>query len=177
MSGSKKGERRGAARKRITDTAPVRPKRQMLPQKATEDYMRQIAMVVSDIAPGSQRLPPREMMWEAQGWFHDEARGFQRIVTDLLAKLIDAKDEKEWHELEVRLAWAKAKVGEMLLTAVDVAFKAAPYYHSKLSAEKTGGTDYGSPLEILRILMQEIDEATRGRPTWMKQELKLISSN
>jgi hypothetical protein len=61
----------------------------------------------------------------------------------------------------------------MYTQALDAAFKAGPYYHSKLSPGS--GEISQSPLELMAIIVREIDDATRGRPTWAKPDLKLVS--
>jgi hypothetical protein len=70
----------------------------------------------------------------------------------------------------------KHEIREALVTSADMAFKNLPYFHAKASpADQAEIAD--SPLEILRMLFREIEEVSRGRPTWMqgRPELKLIS--
>jgi hypothetical protein len=49
-----------------------------------------------------------------------------------------------------------------------------PAVHAKASPEEG---DQQNPLDVVKQMFREIDDANRGRPTWMKQDLKLVSSN
>jgi len=179
MAGSRKGEHRGGAKKKLTDPAPKRTARQLavkLPKKSSEDYMRQIAMVVNAPTVRGQRVPtpPRELMWKVQEHFHDLALDFLDQARFLLKQMHLAKNRKELDELHREHDWVNEKANAMFVMALDAAFKAGPYYHSKLSPGS--GVINESPLELMAIIVREIDDATRGRPTWARPDLKLISS-
>lgn len=178
MAGSRKGEHRGGAKKRITDPAPKRTARQTtvkLPTKFSEDYVRQIAMVVQAPPTGKRMAtPPRELMWKVQEHFHDLALDYQAQGRFLMKQMHLAKSRKELEALHLEHDWVNEKVNAMLSQALDAAFKAAPYYHSKLSPGS--GTVNESPLDLMAIIVREIDDATRGRPTWARPDLKLVSN-
>ena len=85
-SGSKKGERRGNARKRLSQADPAISKdASRSPHRFTEDYMRQIVMVVNKGGPGM--LPPRELIKYAQDYFHDEALHLQKMLALVRARV------------------------------------------------------------------------------------------
>jgi hypothetical protein len=72
----------------------------------------------------------------------------------------------------------KAEIREALAMSADMAFKNLPYFHAKVSpAENIQREIADSPLEILKMLFQEIEELGRGRPTWMQGQprLKLLN--
>lgn len=178
MAGSKKGERRGNARKRVDDPAPKPTARHQtikMPSKASEDYMRQIVAVVNGLDEGQNTMMPREMMLEAQRYFHDKALMLKEHCQVLFEKLLAEANPEQAQELDKQLRQTEYLVRSEYLTAVEVAFKAAPYYHPKLSAVAIAGGSEG-PIEILSTLLSEIDEATRGRPTWARPDLKLVGS-
>jgi hypothetical protein len=176
MAGSRKGEHRGAAKKRIGDAPPRVPRKaRLMPQKFTEDYMHQIVAVISQ--PGKVKPLPREAMLEAQHWFWDEYLAYRDMVPGLIRELLAEQDEAKGLVLEMRLAWVKEQVRVLLLTVVEIARNAAPYFHAKISPDRNQGAQEGTPWEILSVLLQEIDEATRGRPTWQKPDLKLVGSS
>ncbi|HMH95661.1 MAG TPA: hypothetical protein VK577_03660 [Bradyrhizobium sp.] len=178
MAGSRKGEHRGGAKKKLGDPKPKRTARQTtvkLPTKFSEDYARQVLMVVQAPPPGGRvRTPPRELMWEVQEFFHDLALDFLAQVRFIRAQLPLVKTQLEMDALDVQLLWAEGRAQAMYAQALDAAFKAGPYYHSKMSPGT--GEISQSPLELMAIIVREIDDATRGRPTWARPELKLVGS-
>jgi len=178
MAGSRKGEHRGGAKKKLGDAAPRRTARQQtvkLPTKFSEDYARQVLMM-AEVVPGKRpRTPPRELMWEVQEFFHDLALDFLGQVRFIRKQTLLVTTEEEMKALDIQLTWAEGKAQQMYRDALDAAFKAGPYYHSKMSPGS--GEISQSPLELMAIIVREIDDATRGRPTWAKPELKLVGSS
>lgn len=176
MAGSRKGERRGAARKRIGDAPPKVPRKaRLMPQKYTEDYMHQIVTVIN--APGKIKPLPREVMLEGMHWFYGEMTTYSEMVPDLIRDMLNERDEAKADKIAEKLHWVKGEVRTMFLQAVEIARNAAPYYHAKVTPDRNAGSQDGSPLEWMRLMLQEIDDATRGRPTWQRQDLKLVSSS
>lgn len=178
MAGSRKGERRGGAKKKLGDPAPKRTARQetvKLPTKFSEDYARQVLMVAAPTPGGRVRTPPRELMWEVQEFFHDLALDFLAQVKFIRKQTLLVTTQAEMEALDVQLLWAEGKAQQMYRDSLDAAFKAGPYYHSKMSPGT--GEISQSPLELMAIIIREIDDAMRGRPTWAKPELKLVGSS
>ena len=176
-SGSKKGERRGNARKRLSQADPAISKdASRSPHRFTEDYMRQIVMVVNKGGPGA--LPPRELIKYAQDYFHDEALHLQKMLALVRARvdITPPEDVEANKALSRDIMILKAEIRDALVTSADMAFKNLPYFHAKASpAIQAEIAD--SPLEILRMLFREIEEVSRGRPTWMQGQprLKLLN--
>jgi hypothetical protein len=178
-SGSKKGERRGNARKRLSQADPAISKdASRSPHRFTEDYMRQIVMVVNKGGPGM--LPPRELIKYAQDYFHDEALHLQKMLALVRARvdITPPEDIAANEQLSREIVALKQEIRDALVTSADMAFKNLPYFHAKVSpAENIQREIADSPLEILKMLFQEIEELGRGRPTWMqgRPQLKLLN--
>jgi hypothetical protein len=178
MSGSKKGERRGNAKKRMTDALPVKPKRaQVVPQKYTEDYMRQIALVVNGVRGGDGYLPPREMIKAAQDFFHDQVKAAQQTLVVIRRELeaTEPGDRARMDHYERQLMIVSQELRSDFMMAAEMGFKNLPYFHAKISPSADSGTA-GSPLDLLMLMFREIDELSRGKPSWMPGQLKLVSS-
>jgi hypothetical protein len=180
MAGSKKGERRGGAKKKLTDPAPKRTARQLsvqLPRKCSEDYARQVTMMVNAPPTTGQRAPtpPRDMMWKAQEYFHDLALDYLEQGRFLIAQMHLAPTREDLEKLHLEHDWVKEKANAMMTQALDAAFKAGPYYHSKMSPGSAALNE--SPQELMAIIIREIDDAARGRPTWASPNLKLVGSS
>lgn len=180
MAGSKKGEHRGGAKKKLTDPAPKRTARQMsvqLPRKCSEDYARQVSMVVNAPVTAGKRTPttPKDMMWKVQEYFHDLALDYLEQGRFLIAQMHLAATREELEKLHLEHDWVKEKANAMFTQSIDAAFKAAPYYHSKMTP--ASGALNESPQELMAIIIREIDDAARGRPTWARPDLKLVGSS
>lgn len=181
MGGSKKGERRGNARKRFSDAAPKRIRDgRRATTKNTEDYMRQIVLAVSSVRNGgsSASLPPRELIKEAQDWFHTKALRLMRILKVVEVRLdnADPTDRVLINEISGEMMQLGRDIDSAYLTAVECAFKNLPYFHAKISpASQEEQVD--TPMQLLVLMMQEIDQMSRGEPTWKRPDhLKLVSS-
>ena len=162
VRGGKKGERRGNTRKRHCQADPAIPRNgSILP---TKDY------------PGA--LPPRELIKYVQDYYHEEAVHLQKMLALVRARVdITPPDDVEANAALSREIMAlKHEIREALVTSADMAFKNLPYFHAKASpAVQAEIAD--SPLEVLRMLFREIEEVSRGRPTWMQGQprLKLLN--
>ena len=92
MSGSKKGEKRGAAgrKRRAEGIAPPRASKRhrsvTLPAKGSEQYMREIAAMVLG---GSSRVLPKDQMIKALRYFDDQAEDLLAMKQGLKKQLLD----------------------------------------------------------------------------------------
>jgi hypothetical protein len=181
--GSKKGEHRGNARPgRVQVKYPSDPQRKIpgiaqVPNKQTEDYMREVIRAVQGTSARGRKLPPRDCMLEVQHYFWDEVENLKEHKARLEAMLnTPAFDTAEKiFGLDLQIESVRHQITEAMLRANEAARDAAPYYHAKLrSIEHTG--PQGGPIEILGVLLDDIDAASRGRPSWQKPPLKLVES-
>lgn len=189
MAGSKKGERRGgkragsgpmSAQKAPRAPTPAGPvvnsmagKKTSPNRKATEEYYRSVVAVVS--GEDARHREPRELMLKTMRYFEDLGDQHVQMCNWLLAQLKTLTPEKQ-AEMDTQLEYVERKIREFYLLATDVAYKCAPYVHARLSAVQVTGANQG-PIEVVGMLLKEIDEANRGRPTWAPPDLKLVASN
>jgi len=178
MAGSRKGDRRGAARKRITDpVAVVTARATAIPRKNSEAYMREIAMVLT-ATPGHVNLEPKYLLLEGQNYFWREVLELQKTVKQVEHHIshVDTTNRAEVEQLDELLDQIKRQVRDNMVMAGEFARNAAPYFHPRKGAVPDSISDVSDPMEVLRLLLREIDEMSRGKPTWMPGTLKLVSS-
>jgi hypothetical protein len=116
---------------------------------------------------------PRDAIQRAQDFFHKEANEALEYYEFLRSLLDQPKTVEESEELESRLAATKREIRSLMAEMSNQAFKNLPYFHAKASPEEG---DQQNPLDVVKQMFREIDDANRGRPTWMKQDLKLSSN-
>ena len=179
MAGSKKGEHRGNARKRDLDGEVLEPRPRGRPtgttgirHKHTEEYLHQVVRFVNndDDAPG---LLPRDAIQRAQDFFQKEAQEAIAYYDWLRELSHQPMTKEEAEELEQRMQATKREARSLFAEMSNQAFKNLPYFHAKASPDVVEETN---PIEIMRTLMREIDDMNRGRPTWMKPDLKMVGS-
>jgi len=179
MAGSKKGERRGNARKRMSDADPSVPKRaHVLPTKYSEDYMRQIVLAVNGARGGQNYLPPREEIKACQDYVHDQINELKQsmvVLTQAIGKS-DYNDRAYCEQLERNYLMLRREINDAIMLVSELSFKTLPYFHAKISPSAGSEALGSSPLDILKMLLREVDELSRGQTTWMPGQLKLVSS-
>lgn len=186
MPGSMKGEKRGAAGSHIRKakakpprksadavTGVKKPRKSVTHTKATEEYYRDIHRVIN--GETARDIQPRELMLKAMRYFDGLAEEHLRMAEWVLAQLTTMTAE-QLVQADDKIAMIEARVREYYLIAVDIAYKAAPYVHARLSAVQLTGANEG-PIEVIGTLLKEIDEANRGRPTWAPPTLELVANN
>jgi hypothetical protein len=179
MAGSKKGEKRGAAKggsgmdgEVLSPDPTIRSR--ALPAKHTEEYMNDVYSMVHS-PEGSRRIPPKALLWEAQDHFHQRALSFVNEARGIIAKLPLIQTQGELENFNRQLLWCEAKADEMYVKASDMAFKAAPYFHAKVTPDRNAPV--ADAVDLLALLIREIDDLNRGRPTWMPPHLKVVASS
>jgi hypothetical protein len=184
MAGSKKGERRGGKRAGTGQmSAPKAPKVKLPtggnngvkrgPARATEQYYRDITKAINGTTAKDRE--PRELMLKTMRYFEglgDEQVAMATWLRDKL-RTLKPSEFKDWDE---QLFVVERQIREYFLLATDVAYKCAPYCHSRLSAIQVTGPNQG-PLEVVGMMLEEIDILNRGRPTWAPPELKVVGGN
>ncbi len=117
---------------------------------------------------------PRDAIQRAQDFFHKEANEALEYYAWLRTLLGQEMTKEKSEGLEGRMASTKREIRSLMAEMSNQAFKNLPYFHAKASPEEG---DQQNPLDVVKQMFREIDDANRGRPTWMKQDLKLVSSN
>ena len=174
MAGSKKREHRGNARKRTLEGELLEPTASVKRHKHTEEYLHSVVRFVHN-AEEEPGMLPREAIQKAQDFFQQEANeaiGYYHWLQTLVGQDM-TKEESE--ELENRMASTKREIRSLMAEMSNQAFKNLPYFHTKAKASREEG-DQQNPLDVVKQMLREIDDANRGRPTWMKQDLKLSSN-
>jgi hypothetical protein len=173
MAGSKKREHRGNARKRTLEGELLEPTASVKRHKHTEEYLYSVVRFVHN-AEEEPGMLPREAIQKAQDFFQQEANeaiGYYHWLQTLVGQDM-TKEESE--ELENRMASTKREIRSLIVEMSNQAFKNLPYFHAKASPDDNEDIN---PMDVVRQILREIDDATRGKPTWMKPDLKLVSDN
>lgn len=173
MSGSMKGEHRGAAKPVHYTKRPFgRPKGSKNKPKVSPEVLSIINTLVKPSQIG-KRLDmytklngetvrmPKDVMLGAMWQFERTANGYWLMLKENLEKADQAqtKEDREKHytaAIEAETSWRM-----YLNMGVDVAFKAAPYLHPRLSAILMKNPDQSSPSDVLSNLLKDLDEAGR----------------
>lgn len=151
--GSKKGENRGAARREA--------KRRQLANltrggahnkgKTTKKVRERLALIGKEIGVAQLNgTMPKEMMLNI-------ARTFMQMALNEQAK-IAALEEGDFEDERRELSAAYER---HLVLAGDMSYKAGAYYHPRLQALIVGGGQDKSPGDILRSMLDEIDDESR----------------
>ena len=175
MAGSKRGERRGAAKggqSRIAKNPRGRPKTR---KSQLDPEIRQILLKSSGsketerkledyfLITGKRMRMPRDVMIDAMRYFEETALEYHDVLQQNLQLAAQAETPEQREVFEQGVAYAETRMRESLSLAVDVAYKAAPFCHPRLAAVVTNpGSGGDGPLNVLALLMQDLDEA--GKP-------------
>jgi len=183
MPGSKKGEHRGGAKgKRFASNAHLIDPAVHKSRKGSKDKpkvvigqevmrimnsrmqpeVKQIQMERYFIVTGKRLRMPKEVMLAAMSFFEEAAIEDVEIMQANLELAGSAASDEEKEPFLKAATVAEDRVRANLTTAVDIAYKVAPYIHPRLSAIMTNPGSDSSPLSILGVLLQDLDEA--GRP-------------
>lgn len=176
MAGSRKGERRGGAKKGHVATkpkaAPPAPSARLKRSpKRNEEYYREITRVITGDAM-KQKDEPREVMLEAMQYFVDCARSEKELKEDMIRSLARCTTDAQYAMVSEMLGHSEQRIRELYQLSLDAGFKVAPYVHAKLSSIEISGPDKG-PINIIETLLDDIHKANKGRPTWAPPTLEL----
>jgi hypothetical protein len=119
---------------------------------------------------------PRDAIQKAQDFFQREATKAIQYYASLRELAFQPATKEEAEELELRLNSTQREIRSLMAEMSNQAFKNLRYFHAKAKASPKEG-EQQNPLDVVKQMFREIDDANRGRPTWMKQDLKLGSSN
>jgi hypothetical protein len=170
MPGSRKGEKRGAAgrrRRQESDALGIEKphgKHARRPGRTHEEYYRDVVKFVNNETANQDE--PREVMLEAMRYFQDQAREYLQMAQWLRRQVMNLRTQGELEANDLQLARVEAMVKDFYQTAVDVAYKCAPYVHSRFQAIAVHTSSNKGPIEMMGLILNEIDEANRGRPSW-----------
>jgi hypothetical protein len=176
MSGSKKGERRGNARKRAakppgshrdktrTHETPNEIMREALRQPGTRHLEHavierriQVARIILGYSGAVEDVTPKEALLQGMQHNLQAIRDWTDMVEFWSSKPVTRQttENVEIGEREIERLWDK--VGEF-------AFKVAGYIHPKLQAIAVQADTGASQASVLQELMDEIDQRERAKP-------------
>ncbi len=184
MPGSKRGEKRGGAKgKRHWTPNPdlhkegVRGNRKGAKDKPKVVIGQEVVRILNSraevsskeqqleryfVVTGKRLRMPKEVMLSAMAFFEEAAVEDVEIMQANLELAGSVESEEEKEPFLIAAAVAEDRVRANLTSAVDIAYKVAPYVHPRLSAIMTNPGSENSPLNILGVLLRDLDEA--GRP-------------
>lgn len=185
MAGSRKGERRGGAKpgrqktggrtkgvgnkpKKITTALLTLDTRVIHKSRLTLEQERDLYR----IAVGDDARLPKEVMLDAMRYFENTAREYLKMLQanmEVELAAIKSGDKIAMASAALGVELAERRVDDYLARAVDVGYKAAPYVHARLSAILVNPGDSDKPLNAIRQLMQDIDEAG-GRSRFIEHD-------
>jgi len=190
LAGSRKGERRGGAKPKIT-RKPPNPARGfgsgkgkgsgkagkppgtvdkskflsdvgVILNKHRTPLQKQDELEMYFLAVGKRMRLPKEVMLDAMRYLEEMAIDWGQVLQANMVGSAAAKTPEEQSVYEGAVAAAETRMREYLLMAVDVAYKAAPYIHPRLAAVITNPGSSESPLNAIAALFKDLDEA--GKP-------------
>lgn len=172
--GSRKGERRGAAKfaghavgeavKTIGSFENKRHKRgEVAVMRVSERTLKREDML-ADLLKTAKSFPqPKERMHQAMTYAFRMAESWQRLMETNQALAVQATDPATIKDFEKIIAEAESKVMAYLREGVSWAAQAAPYYHPRLSAAVSmGGNFEDGPFAAIKSILDEI--AGNSRP-------------
>lgn len=157
MPGSKKGERRGNARKRIEGPNDVMRDAVSRPgaRRARPNVEERIAIArtLHGHSGEVRDMLPREVMLDNMHYSMQAAFDWQSWV-------MQAAAEPMTPEMARKIAQAEREIERYRGMASEDAFKLAPYIHPRLSAVAVQGSEGRAP-DIIQALLDDIDQRQR----------------
>lgn len=158
--GSKKGEHRGAAKKRTHPTpnevmreAVLRPAGARGHSAKTIERRIAVARTINGHSGKVTDLTPKEVLLGNMHFFAQAAADWQRE----LLRLAGSKDPEDVR----RISHAESEIERYRNLASEDAYKLAPYVHPRLGAVIVGGNVGESAPDIVRALLDDIDARQR----------------
>lgn len=181
MAGSRKGEKRGAAGRKRT----YRPKDVLgveMPHGKTarssprskDEYFRDIVRVITGTTASASE--PRDVMLKAMRYFEGQADEYLKMAQWLRGQLLEPKTDEQIKATDRQLEIVESRVREFYLLMVDVAYKCAPYMHARYQAIQMLPGDGTNAMSAMGALLDEIDQISRGRPSWAPPTLELTAN-
>jgi hypothetical protein len=180
MAGSRKGERRGNARKRPAPGSPHEKPRDIMREAISHNPTKRgdrglgvaaiekritVARIIHGDTGNVLDMTPKEVM--LAGMHHN-----MQAVSDW-KKFLDHLAKQPVTQETIRLsAHAETEIERLLDKAVEHAFKVAPMIHPRLSAIALAPTQGDNQGSILQELLGEIDELQRAEPVMIEYQPK-----
>lgn len=163
--GSKKGEHRGNAKRRLHETAgdvmrealaetPLRNYASKVNRVQRIDQRLHVARTIHGTTGDIRDMTPREVMLNNMHYFMQGAFDWQ----DHLMKVVEQPVTKESAEA---VAQAQREIERYRNLASEDAYKVAPYIHPRLAAMVVGGNIGESTPDIVQALLDDIDARQR----------------
>jgi len=173
MGGSKKGERRGNARKRPAKRPGGSFRTHETPGEVMDDVARrrgpttlspvvierriQVARVINGPSDDINDITPKEAMLKGM-------RHSLQAERDFLAMVEALSEQPVTEDTTAKINALDAEIERQIDRYVEFAFKCAGFFHPKLQAIATN-VDLGqNQVSILKVLFDEVDELERSRP-------------
>lgn len=158
MPGSKKGERRGNARRRPETPndvmhEAVRSSSNSVNRKPMAESRIDIARTLHGNSGEVRDMHPREVMLDNMHYSMQAAFDWQNWV-------MKASAEPLTPEALAKIARAEREIERYRAMASEDAFKLAPYIHPRLSAVAVHGNEGRAP-DIIQALLDDIDQRQR----------------
>src|SRR6516225_1707966 len=170
MGGSKKGERRGNARKRPAK----RGRTHETPGEVMDDVARrrghgthltpvvierriQVARIINGPSDNIEDITPKETMLMGMRHSLQAINDFKAMLDEISQQPVTPATVAQINALDAEIERLWDKAGEF-------AFKCAGYIHPKLQAIATNADLGQNQMSILKVLFDEVDELERSRP-------------
>ena len=177
MSGSKKGEHRGNARKRAAarpgaQTEYSRRRRRThetpdeimygaarlhRPEPVVIERRITVARIINGPSDNIEDLTPREVLLLGMHHHMGAVRDLKLMLEHISEQPVSEDTTAKCNALDAEIERALDKAGEF-------AFKAAPFIHAKYTAISAPAVIGQNPVSVLELLVNEIDEIERSRP-------------
>lgn len=174
MPGSKKGERRGNARKRTHETpnevmldAARRSDRGKKIAPARVEQRIEIARIIGTDDGSVYHMTPKEVLLENMHYFQQAARDWQSVYLQLCSLPNPTEEQRN------AIVRAEMEIERARKAASEEAYKAAPFCHPRLAAiVQDDGNKGSNPDSIVSMMLDEIDVAERERSMRLVADLR-----
>lgn len=155
--GSKKGEHRGNAKKRVHETpneimhSALAAKTRKAPSAKVVERRVEVAHMLNGPSAEVADMTPKDVLLSNMHYWMESALSLQQAVQEL------SDDEAKFE----RMAEAEREIQRYRSLASEDAYKVAPFIHPRLAAVAVGGNAGESANDIVSALLDDIDARQR----------------
>lgn len=165
--GSKKGEHRGAAKREAKKRGPpkgVSGNPNGRPKGSQNKAIRErLAIIGAEIGVAAlDGMMPKDCLLKCMRTFMQMA---EKELTEFTAEQAKSDDDRDDRKVDLLVGAYERHI----ILAGDMAYKAASYYHPRLQALMVGGATDKSPGDVLRSMLEEIDDEARSERQQARQ--------
>lgn len=154
------GRGAGTPNKVKIDLTPQEPTKVRGKGRLTEERERYMHALITGSAGRNAEMLPKEVLFEGMHYFLDLARTFADLVRANSRLEVEAGQRPA---LDLLIARYQAETDKYYIMAMDVAFKAAPFYHAKLAAVAMLGGNDPNKRDTISEILDEIDASSRAK--------------